>query len=307
MERIVWVLSFALLLVLLPLAGLNALELHEFTHFDKEPITAPIKVSATVGKYLYDIEGITSPHAQVRLYSTERSLDLITKANKQGFFYFYNVLTHEKSGNFCFYSTDTNNVMATPLCVEPPTPKPDEKNTLTGLVIAPSLTLDKGEFLQKDQIAVNGRTFPEAQIKIYMFENDRIRLFDLLDLIKPAWAKELPQYLISSDSEGNFSFNLPSSRSTQGNIFVGAYYNNNPSPKSHTLDFQSNPWWKWLLINILYAFKSFVNTFVSMLFSFTFLFSMQLFVIAFVLKKLLKSKNGKSGKRKSLGIDLQQS
>jgi hypothetical protein len=307
MERIVWLFSFALLLILSPLAGLKALELHEFTNFNKQPVTAPVEVSARVGKYIYDIEGLTSPHAQVRLYSTERSLNLITKADKQGVFFFNNVLTHEKSGNFCFYSTDTNKVISTPLCVEPPVPKPDKENLLTGLVLAPSLTLDKGEFLQNDQIAVYGRTFPKAQIRIFMFENDRIRLFDLLDLIKPAWAKELPQYLISSDSEGNFSFNLPSSRSTRGNIFVGAYYNNNPSPKSHTLDFQSNPWWKWLLINILYAFKSFVNTFISMIFSFTFLFSMQLFILAFILKKLLKSKNGKFGKRKSLGIDLQQS
>lgn len=306
MERIVWLFSFALFLILLPLAGSKALDLHEFTNFDKKPITAPVEVSARVGKYIYDIEGLTSPHAQVRLYSTERNLDLITKADKQGFFFFNNVLTHEKSGNFCFYSTDTNKAISPPLCVEPPTPNPDKENLLTGLVLAPSLTLDKGEFLQNDQVAVNGKTFPKAQVKIYMFEKDRIRFYDLLDLVKPAWAKELPVFLISSDSEGNFSFNLPSSRSVQGNVFAGAFYKNNPSPKSHTLEFQSHPWWKWLLINFLYGFKSFVNTFTRMIFSFAFLFSAQLFILAFILRKLLKSKNGKP-ERKVFGTDLQQS
>lgn len=208
--------------------------------------TMTVKISAQVGGYLFDIQGLTSPWAQVEFYSTEGNISVTTIADTDGKFTFHNVLAPLQTGDFCFLAIDTNNQANSPLCFAAP-PK-NTKTIIKGIVLSPSLTLEKGKFKQNEKVAAGGRTFPNAQIKVFLFEENRPFWQELLDV----HAREGPQLEVISNPKGDFSFNLPTHKSGTWRMFVGPKYENtNFTAKSNTLEFRALSWWQYLLISIL--------------------------------------------------------
>lgn len=208
-----------------------------------------VKVSAQVGGYLFDLEGLTSPWARVEFYSTEGNLSLTTLADDQGIFRFRSVLAPLQTGDFCFLAIDCEGVANNPLCFSPPAPA--TKTTIKGIVLPPSLALEKGIFRQGESITARGRTFPEAEIKVFLFEENRPLWRELLDLVPSIFAREGPQLIIRANQAGEFSFNLPGHRSSHWRLFVAPQVDlETPGAKSNILEFSASAWWQWWLMKI---------------------------------------------------------
>jgi len=225
-----------------------------------------VKVSARIGGYLFDIEGLTSPWAKVSFYSTEGNINVATLANDRGQFRFRSVLAPLQTGDFCFLSYDIDGIANNPLCFSPPPPR--TKTTIKGVVLSPSISLEKGIFRQGEPVAAQGRTFPEAEIKVFLFEENRPFWRELLDLVRPAFAREGPKLTITADRQGRFSFNLPTQKSSRWRFFVAPQLDpETPTAKSNTLEFSALAWWQWQLIKILRWFLCCLNFILSQLFS----------------------------------------
>jgi len=231
------------------------------------------KVSARLGGYLFDIEGLTSPWAKVEFYSTQGNVNLKTLANDQGVFRFSQALMPLQTGDFCFTAIDTQQRASPPLCFSPPPPK--TKTTIKGVILPPTLSLEKGIFLQKEDNTASGATTPDSLVKIFLFEEERTSFWELIDVLpsfvsgrpssslvllppwrsaKKAFAREGPSLQVQSNQEGKFSFNLPTFKSTVWRLFVGTQktqLGDNPSPKSNIVRFAALSWWQWLLLQLI--------------------------------------------------------
>jgi len=275
-------------------------------------IQAGPKVTARVGGYLYNIEGLTSPQAKVDLKSTQGNLYLTTYANQEGKFHFQNVLVGPQPGQFCFFATDIDQNPSPPLCIDPPAPAP--VNFLTGIILPPSLTIDKGIFRQGDRVNAYGLGLPNAKLEVFLFEKTRPPIFDLLDLVKPsfvtlknnllqpAWAKNIaeegktsssqdspvPKIAIHTDEKGRFSLNLPSAQSGRWRIFAGAFWQKHPVSPSHTLEFSSLPWWQWMILRFWLAIKAGFKASLVFLLSWPVLIFMQILLIGVIGLKIKK-------------------
>lgn len=286
-ESRVWSLGFSCLVALLlycftallPYSFVSAATKSQKTTTNRLNLdpTMTVKVSAQVGGYLFDIQGLTSPWAEVEFYSTEGNISVTTIADTEGEFTFHNVLAPLQTGDFCFLSIDTNNQANSPLCFAAP-PK-NTKTIIKDIVLSPSLTLDKGKFKQNEKVAAGGRTFPNAQIKVFLFEENKPFFHHLLSTIhyplsiiyhlgqRPIYAREGPQLEVISSPKGNFSFNLPTHKSGTWRMFVGPKYKEtNFTAKSNTLEFRALSWWQWFLITALSWIRSLLNKLFKLLF-----------------------------------------
>ena len=217
------------------------------------PASFSTKVTARIGGYLFHIEGLTSPWAKVEFYSTQGNINLEAIADDKGVFRFVNALMPLSTGDFCFISIDTNLNGSPPLCFTPPPPQ--TKTNIIGVVLPPSLTIEENVFHQNDTVAASGKTTPDSEINVYLFEDENPPLMELIDIFAPkVMAREGPLLSISSNKDGEFVFNLPSTKSTSWRMFVGTQKNQlgeNPSPKSNILQFASLSWWKWFLLTVI--------------------------------------------------------
>ena len=162
------------------------------------PAEMSVAVSLNIEGYLFDLEGLTSPHAQVDFVSTEGNINITTLANDQGVFYFRSVLAPIQTGDFCFLSYDIDGIANNPLCFSPP--PLNTKTTISGIVLSPTLSIDKDIFRQNDLVEGRGRSFPNAQIQIFMFEEERSWWQELIDVIIPAafaWKEDKDNSLFS--------------------------------------------------------------------------------------------------------------
>jgi len=216
------------------------------------PASLSVKVSAKIEGYLFNIQGLTSPWAQVIFSSTQGNINLETIADDQGVFRFSKALMPLSTGDFCFTNIDTSLNASPPLCFSPP---PQTETSIVGIVLPPSLTIDENVFHQNDTVPAGGKTSPDSQLNVYLFEDENPPLIELIDIFAPkVIAREGPTLIVHSNEKGEFTFNLPSTKSTSWRMFVGTQINQlgeNPSPKSNILQFASLSWWKWLLLFIL--------------------------------------------------------
>jgi len=209
-----------------------------------------VAVSLNIQGYLFDLQGLTSPWAKVEFFSTEGNIDLVTIADDQGRFIFRSVSAPIQTGDFCFLSYDVDGLANNPLCFSPPPPR--RKTTITGIVLPPTLSIDNFLFRQNEPVKAQGRSFPNAKIQVFMFEEERPWWREQIDVIVPAvFARTGPKLEVLSDQNGLFSFNLPTQKSTRWRFFVGPRIEQeNFTAKSNTLTFAALSWWQWFLLKL---------------------------------------------------------
>jgi hypothetical protein len=286
MKKVVLFLLALFLLFPAPLqAAIDSQKTTNINRLDIDP-TMSVQVSAQVGGYLFDIQGLTSPWAEVDFYSTEGNISVTTIADDQGEFSFHNVLAPLQTGDFCFLAIDTNNQANSPLCFAPP-PK-NTKTIITDIVLSPSLTLEKGKFKQNEIVAAGGKTFPNAQVKVFMFEENRAPWQDLLDV----HAREGPQLEVMSSPNGDFSFNLPTHKSGTWRMFVGPKYKTKGfTAKSNTLEFKALSWWHYLLLAVLNWLYQALTTLFKFLFDWKTLVLLLITSLTILIYKINQQKN----------------
>jgi len=253
------------------------------------PAEMSVAVSLNIKGYLFDIEGLTSPQAKVDFVSSEGNIEITTIADDQGRFFFHSVLAPIQTGDFCFLSYDIDGLVNNPLCFSPP--PPNTKTAIAGIVLSPTVSLNKGVFRQNESVEARGRTFPNAQIQIFMFERERSWWREQIDVIIPAaLARTGPKLELSSDQKGFFSFNLPTQKSSQWRFFVGPRIEDNFTPKSNVLVFSVLSWWQWFLLKLFVFLGKILNLFFKFLLQWEILTILLTVSITFVILKTRSSK-----------------
>ena len=222
-------------------------------HFEGQSGTVP-SITARVGEYQISIlSGWASPYAEVNLngQGTARK----TMANENGYFEFLFVPVKKSYGELCLTSQDVNLIPTLPACL--PAIPPTENIEIIGVLLPPTISLDKGKIPSGETTKASGMTFPDSDIDVYLFENSRI------NLIPSVFAMGLPKYSIRSNKNGYYEFSLPAAKPSTNRVFATAkptlpsldkeglfYY----SPKSNTLSFsviKTNYLWLLLILAVI--------------------------------------------------------
>jgi len=204
-----------------------------------------VEVSATIGEPKLTVFGWTSPQALVELKG--QRVSELAVADETGYFYFDRVFLPPPKPNYpeiCLSVVDrASRISSFPTCLPPLPPKLGEIR-VGPVLLPPTLSLEKGEFLPGQQVKATGATFPKSKVKIFL-ANSASNLVSHLPGVKEAYALFLPQYEIQSDQQGNFEFNLPASYPQKWKVYATAEFQGSPSPKSVSLSFRVLGWWAW--------------------------------------------------------------
>lgn len=256
---------------------------------DPPPVSYKVTVSATIGEPILTIFGYTSPQALVKLDGFRTADHVISDTT--GYFRFEKVYLPLADPNYpelCLTSVDTQSRLANfPTCL--PSLPSGRLNIIVGpVLLPPTISLEKGDFLASQQVVAKGSTIPNAKVKIYLANN----LHKKLSLIKPAEAYSLPSLETISDGNGNFEFNLPADQPSLWRLFASAEFAGSPTPKSNTLIFKILTWWAWLWLmvrQIILAFFSLLKPFWWLLIA-----AAQLAIIIFLLRRRRQSSPAKN-------------
>jgi len=202
-----------------------------------------VRVSASIGENRATIFGYTSPDSLVELTST--AVYGLTYSDSTGYFFFNKTFLPSHSFiDLCLTSTDAHSLTTLPVCF--PAPPLGSVHTEYGpILLPPTISLNPN---------ASGQGIPLSPINIYLFQKESSSLF-----VKPAQAFSLPIFSTVTDSDGNYSLNLPNVYSTSYRLFATVNYQDFPSPKSNTL-FYSIPYAFpfWLLIIFLLSLLIFI-------------------------------------------------
>ncbi|MGB9707108.1 MAG: hypothetical protein ACPLXP_03490, partial [Microgenomates group bacterium] len=230
-------------------------------HGVENPQTLQVTVSATVGEPKLTVFGWTSPKSLVELKG--QGVSDLAIADSNGYFLFDRVFLparrspapktlrespfgHSRSDptELCLTTIDrSSRLSAFPTCL-PPLPSGPFEIRVGPVLLPPTLSLEKGNFLPGEQIKATGATFPNSKVTVFLADERRGRHLGG-EIISKAHARFLPQYEIKSDKNGNFEFNLPAGTPNNWKVFTSAEFQGSPSPKSNTLSFRVLSWWDW--------------------------------------------------------------
>lgn len=186
-----------------------------------------VSISALIGYRYFTLNGYTSPQATVQLNNPQ--LNLTTQSDQDGYFAFPRQLITSLS-EICLLAIDNDHRSTQPLCLPPPPPQ-NYYTHIGPVVLPPSLSLNQIQTQPYSTSLASGQAVPNSPITIFIYQaSSKAPL-----LPRPAAAFSLPQLTASTDSLGHFSFNLPTTLSTDYRLFVTAAFQNQPSPKSTTL------------------------------------------------------------------------
>ncbi len=206
------------------------------------------QISAIVGYGVVIIEGYTSAEASIKLTSSQANLgNQQTKADKNGFFRFVNVILPSQPGELWLQATDSQGLTSSPVAIPEPPPGIEK---IEDIILPPTLAHSNGLFQKGARSLAFGQAVPGSQIEIYIFEDQNIswfkKLFSSLPL-PPKKAQAQAQSLFPSisakltleaDKKGYFSFDLPNQKNQLFRYYAGNIYQDNYSPKSNILSFR---------------------------------------------------------------------
>lgn len=189
---------------------------------------ASVSVSASVGENRVTIYGYTSPNSRVEL-SSPRVFD-VTFSDSTGYFVFDKTILPKNPSDLCLTSLDNNNRYSSPTCIPPP-PGNNYHTDIGPILLPPTLSLENNQINPNSTVITSGQAIPNSQVNLHFYKiND-----SALSFPKQVHAYSLPSITAITDSEGNFSLNLPTAYSSNYRLYASAKFNQNYSPKSNTL------------------------------------------------------------------------
>lgn len=160
-------------------------------------------------------------------------------------------LSGYKYPELCLYSLDEAKRMTSPVCI-PALPLEADTTEVGPILLSPTLEIERGSFASGEQAKAVGKTVPDAQVNIYLAREKSGTSF--FDIVKEVFAYTIPTYQITSNSQGNFEFNLPNDADTW-RLFAGVKVLGAQSAKSNTLTFNVRSVFLNWLITILEFIK----------------------------------------------------
>lgn len=220
-------------------------------------------VSVFIGKYIQgnriSIYGYSSPESSIQIITSGISAD--TTADKSGYFAFKNVAVNKTIKDVCLISIDKNNLSTAPLCLPP---IPNINNTNIGPVImAPTIEVDKGNYLIGDNAILKGKSIPNKTIELSFFtQNDSVLAFNL---VKPVLAYSIPKITAETDKNGDFTISIPTNSANKIKTFAQTAFDTNLSPKSIDLNINIYSVWGLIIKYIQIIIDSLTNHIIEIL------------------------------------------
>ncbi len=192
--------------------------------------TASTTITASIGENRVTIYGYTSPNSRVELSSSQ--VFSVTYSDSTGYFLFDKTLLPKvELSDLCLSSIDNNSRQTTPVCFPPP-PATNYHTDIGPILLPPTISLENSQINPNSTVTSSGQAIPNSQVSINFYKvNDSAKAF----LIKDAFAYSLPSVSAATDSQGNFSLNLPTAYASNYRLYATAKFDNNYSPKSNTL------------------------------------------------------------------------
>jgi hypothetical protein len=185
-----------------------------------------VTISAQIPAYTVTLFGYTSPNSRIELNSAKAFA--VTYSQENGYFIFDHLNIPRHSLDLCLTSQDESNRLSNPVCL----PEPPLNNSYTEIgpvLLSPTLSLDL-----KNQFS-SGQSIPNSTIQVYLYQQS-----SPFSIIKKVQAFEVPVLTTQTDSQGNYSLNLPDTTATNYRIFASTQYLDTNSPKSNTLLYHPN-------------------------------------------------------------------
>ncbi len=190
-----------------------------------------VNVSASVLDSTLTIFGYSSPNAKVELESP--TVYAQTYTDDKGYFEFKRLTIPKIYNELCVFSTDSSKRETTPVCL-PPLSGIEYHNNIGPILLPPTISLNDHQIkASSDNAYSSGEAIPDSDIDVYLFQIEKNP-----SLIKPVEALSFPKIRTHSDSQGNWSFSLPTTYSSGYRIYTSVVYDQNLSPKSNTLVFR---------------------------------------------------------------------
>lgn len=196
-----------------------------------------INLSASINDTRVTIFGYTSPLSKVEL--TGINIYAATYSDNTGYFIFDKTILPKNPSELCLQSTDNESRTSSPVCISPP-PATNYDTDIGPILLSPTLSLDKNTINPNSTVISSGQAIPNSPVSIYFYQvNDKAQSF-----VKEAQAFSLPVLTTTSDKNGYFSFNLPTSYSSNYRLYATTEFDQNLSPKSNTLLYKlPSIWW----------------------------------------------------------------
>lgn len=202
-----------------------------------------VSVSAIVGENEFTLFGYTSPSAQVFLEGA--GISDRTAASEKGYFEFNNRFFPLSNREPCLSAKDQLGRLTYPVCL--PTFAQSKKVLVGPVLLPPTLSTDKGIYLQGDRVILSGQSMPDTDVDLSFFtKTDR-------DSILGVEAASLPKLSTKSDADGNFSLSLSASDPQSFRVFAQTKLDDQDSARSIVLNFKIIPLFKRRLVEIISA------------------------------------------------------
>jgi len=185
-----------------------------------------VNISAQIPANTITLFGYTSPNSRVELSSSKAFA--VTYSQSDGYFVFEHIILPRNSLELCLISFDESNRLNNPVCI-PELPLLNNYTEIGPVLLSPTITLD----LQNQYSS--GQSIPNTTVQVYLYQQS-----SPFSLIKKVQAFSLPILETKTDSQGNYSLNLPNTTATNYRVFATAQYLESNTPKSNTLLYHPN-------------------------------------------------------------------
>ncbi|HLL60309.1 MAG TPA: hypothetical protein VK338_01200 [Candidatus Nitrosocosmicus sp.] len=164
--------------------------------------SATVSTSTVIGSgKQFTLFGYTSPGAVVRIEAI--GLDLETIAKDNGYFAFEDEYAPFLSQEVCLTSTDTVGRLSAPVCL-PPFPVNYNAN-IGPVILAPSISVDKGNLFIGQRAVLTGKTIPNEVVKFSFFKDEKKSLFtNLIQQLSPILPTAVQRRLITSHTNSEY-------------------------------------------------------------------------------------------------------
>lgn len=217
-----------------------------------------VQVSASIPNNYLTLTGYSSPSAKVELESSNTYA--LTFSDQNGLFTFDKLLLPKNSGELCLTATDANRRKSTPLCL-PPLPPFKTSNVIGPILLPPTITLDSEQVDAYSTTFISGESIPNSPVNIHLYQTkDKASL-----IVKPVQAFSFPSLTTQSDQDGNYSFSVPTTYSSNYRLYSSVNFKDNLSPKSNTLTYLLPSTFSLVTLLLLGLFFIIVILFISLI------------------------------------------
>jgi hypothetical protein len=202
--------------------------------------TAQVTISASIGEPVLHLWGYGPPASRIEI--SGRNVQDFTYSETDGYFEFKNAFlpspTDSTYPELCLTAVDPSGRATPPTCIPGITAR-DLSYDIGPVILPPTLSLESESVAPGVTDGAEGITIPNSKVKIVLAEDSSKNTLSKFSLVETAKAYYIPDYTVTSDDRGYFSFNMPDGSPQGWRVFAITNYSQGAtSPKSNTLKFE---------------------------------------------------------------------